>query len=428
MSTHARLSPSDHRWPHCPGSIRESNNYPDINSPAAIDGTGSHLLLELVLTTGHPIEYYLGRLIEVNHEDKPTGWLIDQDRIERVRMVLNYIERRKTELSKQFPECRIDVESESTSNPGYFFNRLDWWGTTDVTISIYNRFDCCIYIEVIDLKDGRIYVDEKNNPQLLAYLGGKILSCGSCLNGRMTIIQPKTKTPVRYVDITSELLKIELMKLNQAATLTDDLNALLIADNDNGNGHCRWCPHKINCVALKTKTKERLKTVVGENKALFETIQDILGDLSKLENSKLSEFLDTEGPMMDVYKRAKEEAEKRIDSGRPIPGYAKIPGNSRQIWKGEEEEIAKALINRRLKKDEIYIAKFISPVQVMKHSQLTKKQKEDIRSKFIEVIVGAMSLQKVKYDTAQTGIHDLTLGNKPTQSFDEIINKKSSFI
>ena len=60
MSTHARLAPSNHRWPHCAGSVREEERYPDIAGEAAIDGTGSHLLLEYSLMHNVPASAYIG--------------------------------------------------------------------------------------------------------------------------------------------------------------------------------------------------------------------------------------------------------------------------------------------------------------------------------------------------------------------------------
>lgn len=52
MSTHANLSPSKRvRWSRCPGSIREERQYPDERlSPAAIDGTHTHTLLNWCLS------------------------------------------------------------------------------------------------------------------------------------------------------------------------------------------------------------------------------------------------------------------------------------------------------------------------------------------------------------------------------------------
>ncbi len=50
MGNHAKKSLSaSPRWSRCPGSIREEKKYPNTSSSAAVDGTGSHVLLECIL-------------------------------------------------------------------------------------------------------------------------------------------------------------------------------------------------------------------------------------------------------------------------------------------------------------------------------------------------------------------------------------------
>ena len=71
MGTHARLSPSNARWPNCPGSVREEASYIDVAGAAAIDGTGSHLLLEMCLDNAVPAIVYDGQVIGANDEARP---------------------------------------------------------------------------------------------------------------------------------------------------------------------------------------------------------------------------------------------------------------------------------------------------------------------------------------------------------------------
>jgi len=125
MGNHARLAPSNHRWPNCPGSVREEAVYPDVASEAAIDGTGSHLLLEQCIIKNVSPESLISTLIGKGHEDKPEGWVVDSNRAARVRVCIDYIESRDKYLDG------VIVESESSSNPGEFFGRDDWWGTAD---------------------------------------------------------------------------------------------------------------------------------------------------------------------------------------------------------------------------------------------------------------------------------------------------------
>jgi len=102
MGAHARLGPSNARWPGCPGSVREEARYPDMPGEAAIDGTGSHELLEMCLKNGVSADAYDGQIIGTNHPDNPGGWMVDIDRIKRVNMCLDYIDRRVNELKAQF--------------------------------------------------------------------------------------------------------------------------------------------------------------------------------------------------------------------------------------------------------------------------------------------------------------------------------------
>ena len=77
MSSHARLSPSNTRWPKCPGSVREEAAYPDVSGEAAIDGTGSHLLLELCLQNGVRAATYDGQIIGANHDSFDYDMILD---------------------------------------------------------------------------------------------------------------------------------------------------------------------------------------------------------------------------------------------------------------------------------------------------------------------------------------------------------------
>ena len=51
------------RWSACPGSVREEAKYPDTSSPAAVDGTHTHTLLDKMIagesfTIGNKITGY----------------------------------------------------------------------------------------------------------------------------------------------------------------------------------------------------------------------------------------------------------------------------------------------------------------------------------------------------------------------------------
>lgn len=388
MSNHARLGPSNHRWPHCPGSVREEAAYPDIAGESAIDGTGSHLLLELCLNHGEKADFFIDSLIGVNDPEKPGGWMVDAERAARVQMCLDYIDRRVAELETEYPDADISVESETRSNPGAAFDRDDWWGTVDVTITV-RECTSVKFIEVVDYKDGRGWVHAERNSQLIAYLGGKMVSAGSIgyETLRMTIVQPKTHPPIRYWDASAQDVTTELNRLAVAAAATDAPDAPLVAGK-----HCTWCKHKPNC----TKQTEGSVAIVKE----LSTTAD-LGILSEnpinLPSDQLSKLMDAKAGIMAAFDKIEEEIQRRIEAGNHVDGWAMLPGNSRQVWNASEEEVAKALRGRRMKDSDIYVRTLISPAQCMKLSSgiLTDRQKETIKNELITVMAGKLTLKKV---------------------------------
>ena len=68
MTTHAKLSPSSaHRWSRCPGSVALEAKYPDNSGPAALDGTRTHMLLEMCLVTCMDPMMMVGQELEDDH-------------------------------------------------------------------------------------------------------------------------------------------------------------------------------------------------------------------------------------------------------------------------------------------------------------------------------------------------------------------------
>lgn len=421
---HSRLGPSNKRWPECPGSVREEANYEDVPGEAAIDGTGSHLLLEMCLQNNVAASAYDQQVIGTNHPDNMNGWLVQPDRIERVQMALDYVTRRVAELTQAWPHCDVLVESECRSNPGEAFGRDDWWGTCDITIIARHKMTGAVYvIEVADYKDGRMYVSEKGNTQNISYLFGRMRPYITETDGlftssrvdhcRMTIIQPKTNPVIRYQcstradDGVSVMSVIESARgLAVAAIATDDPDASLVPGD-----HCQWC--KANpkrgghCTAKSDQSLKVVKTmsnteVTGNmtpgDSNLHEYFSKCLADPKSLTEAQLSELADAEEGVQAVFGAVKKEIEARIDLGITVPGYVKEPGKGSNKWNEPEDVIAKKLKSRKLKKDEIYPAKLISPTACLKLSTLNDAQKSRIKKELINHVAGKLSLKKVAHD------------------------------
>lgn len=396
-SGHARLGPSNHRWPHCPGSVREEAAYPDSAGDAAIDGTGSHLLLELILQQDSGIgraSEWIDRTIGEGHHDRSQGWWVKQDRADRVQMCLDYIIRRQNELGA------VVIEAETKSDPGKYFGRDDWYGTGDVTI----RSDTVL--EIIDYKDGRGYVSEKNNSQFEAYGGGRLAELMMTPNGmdffssriqtvRLTVVQPKTSKPIRYVEMTPVELWEKVTELAAAAALTDDPLAPLI-DGD----HCQWCKHGRagNCTAKTQKAMEGITSMTSTegagNTSIIDAIQSGQIAPGTMTDVQLADIKDVAPLITAMLKQVDDELKSRLVAGTYTAGrYAMVPGRNSNKWIDEPDIVEKKLKGMRFKKDTIFPASLISPAQALKQDGLTERQKANLE-KMIDSVPGADTVKK----------------------------------
>jgi len=420
MTGHARLGPSNHRWPHCPGSVREEANYPDIPGEAAIDGTGSHLLLEMCMENNVSAAQYDQQIIGANHPDHSTGWLVGIERINRVQMCLDYITRRVNELKAEYPDSTVTVEAESKADPGALFQRDDWWGTCDITILCRQKHTGELYfIEVCDYKDGRGWVNAKNNTQLESYLIGKLRPYVNkppqgC---RMSIVQPKTNPVIRYQcstrpedGLTVKGIMSKAIDLHRAAVATDDPDAPCVSGK-----HCQWC--KANpkrgghCVTATEKSiqvvTDMSTNLVSPSLPMFEQISKVIADPKSLTSDQLSELLSAQDALMAAFDACKTEIQVRIEAGEHVSGYAMVNGRNSKKWNEPEDVIVKKLKSRKLKLDDIYPKKLISPAQVLKLSQLTDAQKKKIESDLVSDVAGELTLKKVAHSVAQSSTNDV---------------------
>lgn len=382
MGEHARLGYSNKRWPMCPASPDQEAKYENISGPAAIDGTGTHLLVELCLINGVKADEYLGQVIGEDHEDKPSGWVVNVDRSDRANVCLDYVERRTTELKQTYPEA--EVKAESRSNVGSFYGREDWWGTSDIVIIARDAEGLVSFIEIIDYKDGRGYVHANDNSQLMGNLGGWLLDSLETVEAvRMTIVQPRTSNPIRFQDTNPAYVKSELDKLAAAAAKTDEPNPEYVPDELLGKGHCAWCLHRNDCKALARKQQEPL---MSTDLNIIPSLD--LGNLSSVSSDELVKLARKEKDLKIAFSKITKELEKRFHAGEEIEGTAFESVSSKRVWSKSDDEIRKMLKNRKVNKDLYDIVTLAGPAKVLALECLTPKQKATIEEEFVCSVMG----------------------------------------
>ena len=377
---HAELSPSKrHRWAACPGSIREEAKHPEPPAgPAAADGTRTHALLEELITGGPDGK---GRaplrapqmLVGTSRTDEYGTYTIDQDRIDRVNVAIDYI--------RAHPNACHAI-AEQRVYPDGLVGRADLHGTVDCQIPGDPY-------EIIDYKDGMAPVEAEWNPQLVQYALGALAGMDPDKypkKVRLTVIQPKLAVKGMPPITSWEVPTLELLDhaevIKAQADATDDPNAPLVP----GEAQCKYCRAKATCPALTGMVSDMFGPVTSVVTAPDLAVNAANKDPDKMTGEELRKFLDAAPLIENLLKSVREEAYRRLNAGTAVPGFKLVRGNSSRDWALSEEEMVKKLGpgGMNIPKGSLYVTKFISPAQAEKlvwESKGEPKKLSDIQKK-----------------------------------------------
>lgn len=394
--THARLSPSSaHRWMRCPGSVREEAKYPEDNSsPASIDGTHSHTLLEHCIKQGliNPIT-----CVGMDMEDHEGKFRVDTDRAHRVKKVIDYIQSRVAHFNGM-----CEVHAERKVSPEFRLQRPDMDGTLDVCI-VAGRI-----LEIIDFKDGVSPVNCENNEQMIIYALSVVSETGVTANDvqpfdsvTMTIAQPKLEYKgLPYINsftMSMDQLLNWVPEIAVAAAKTDQPEAPLVP----GDTQCKWCKAKGNCSARTTQVMDTLGSTVE--------VIDVSEIMAKKEPAELSpekirEIVEAAPLIRQFLEAVEEEALKRMKAGQEVPGLKVVNGRGSRAWKLPEAEMAEVLKKMGLPKDAVFETKLISPAKADKVTwkkvskgeevvkQLSPRQLKTLENEYIVKMAGKLTV------------------------------------
>lgn len=368
MAEHARLSPSGaHRWTRCPGSLLLESQHPDSSSKFAEEGTAAHFLASESLEAGADTKAYLGHKILVHNEG--TYWSdncsfgmnqegavfeVDDEMASYVQVYIDAVL-----AAAQGNELLVEQRVEFSQHVGY----PDQFGTSDAVILTDDE------LQVHDLKYGKgVVVSAKDNEQLRLYALGALNEfgmLGEFKNVRMVIHMPR----LNYVDeetITVEELLVFAQDIEAKAALTMAcLESGEVQEDDlvPGDKQCRFCRAKATCPALRDHV---LQTVADDFVDVSKPVAPQLNVERTVDNTLLGNLLGATDLIESWCKAIRAKAESELMAGHEVPGYKLVQGRKGHRQWASAEEAEAALKAMRLKTEQMYDLKLISPTTAEK--------------------------------------------------------------
>lgn len=342
MAEHAKYfqASAAARWMACPGSVKLCDGLPDEGSAYAEEGTLAHELAAKILLANDP-------------------WSRNDYSNDMVDNVLTYASNVE-DMAGGHPfmvEQRVDFS--------HVLEQPDCFGTADCIVLAGDE------IQIHDLKYGMgVKVDAEENPQLMLYALGALRDydmVAEFKTARLVIHQVRLDHVSEWVVNVEDLRRFG-ERARQAATEA-------LGDNPRFNPSdkaCRFCRAKAHCPALAAHVEE----VVGSK---FDNLdaEEIEQGPERMGTNYLAHCMSAVSLVEDWCKGIRARVERELLAGNTIDGWKLVQGRKgARKWSSEQE--AEALFcSMRLRGDEMYENKIISPTtaeKLAKAGRITERQ------------------------------------------------------
>lgn len=356
--THAILSASaSAKWMGCPGSLAMEVGKPDGSSEHARMGTALHSVAAWCLEESTNAAAYVGRTLHVEGDSIE----ITDDMAELVQVYVDTVREYQGPTGQLLVEQRVDY-SDVLGVP-------DSFGTSDCILIVGNT------MIVIDAKFGYNPVPV-DGPQLKLYaLGGLPLVelFAEIDQVCLVISQPRVSKRPSELSMSIDELREFAVEARAAAQLAFDCigkdeAALIASDRLNpSEDACKYCKAKATCPALRAEVADMVRTcgVTPATPDEFERME-VGMPVAEWDHKWLAACLSKVDMIEDWCAAVRKEAEARLHAGESVPGFKLVQGKKGNRKWTSEEEVEQLLKSMRLKQDEMYDFKLISPTTAEK--------------------------------------------------------------
>jgi hypothetical protein len=381
MADHARIfgASSFERLMLCPGSAVLCADAPRRSSQYSAEGTAIHAASAAVLQgESWPLSGY-----KVSADGHDFAW--DADMEATGQAYVDYV----LGLDGDF----LMVEQRVQFGPAIGVDDPeDGFGTADAIVGKGSE------LIVIDLKCGRGVevtagrdrtlgevdsVDRMKgpNPQLALYAIGALAEVQGLVGDfdtvRLVIVQPRAGGVSEYVMTVEELdlwAKSYALDAVTQVKLAVEFNSVTPVEPEMWRGQflnpdekqCKFCAAKATCPALRGEVLETVSPSV--DKCTPEEFSDaMIGSVGAAQPEHwLAACLGKVDLIEDWCKAVRAEAERRLCEGQPVPGYKLVAGKRGARQWTDPQAAEEALKSYRLKVEEMYDLKLISPTSAEK--------------------------------------------------------------
>ena len=360
---HALLGPSSAaRWIACPPSVKLCEQFEDVESEYAKEGSLAHEIAELkvrkLIDPGLTSRKFTAAMKKL--KDKELY------REEMQGYTDEYVEFIQEQMYSHLVTPHIAVEQRVD------FSQYvpDGFGTADCILIANDT------LHIIDFKYGKgVPVSVENNAQLLLYALGAYLAYEMIFpieHIKMSIVQPRLNNIDTWecsLDYLLEFAKIAQEKAAMALKGEGDFNC---------GEHCKFCKAKAVC---RERANANLELAKYEFKAADQLTLEEIGQI--LEKAKdLAKWAD------DLKDYALSESLK----GNEVPGWKAVNGRGSRSFKNTDEAI-KVLVDNGIAEELLFERKYLTLAQIEK--TVGKKEFNNLVGDLIVMNVGKPTLVEI---------------------------------